>query len=150
MPAAAQTPAEALHHEAARLGTILFTVSVLDPAAGVSRRAYTSHPVEYPAQGTKPMEHDAWFAHCIAGRRTFVANTPEGFRAHFFDHALIESMGLGSAVNLPLAAAPDAPVTATVNLLAGPGHFTPPKLAAYHALVEAHRAALLASLPRLV
>jgi hypothetical protein len=138
--------AASLHQEAARLGTILFTVSVLDPAAGLSRRAYTSHPVEYPLQGTKPMERDAWFALCVEGRTTFVANTPEGFRAHFFDHALIESMGLGSAVNIPLAAGPDAPVTATVNLLAGPGHFTPERLAAYHALVEAHRGTLLAEL----
>jgi hypothetical protein len=143
---AAPSAAVRLHQEAARLGTILFTVSVLDPEAGLSRRAYTSHPVEYPLQGTKPMERDAWFQHCVEGRNTFVANTPEGFRAHFFDHALIESMGLGSAVNIPLAAGPDAPVTATVNLLAGPGHFTPEKLAAYHALVEAHRAALLACL----
>lgn len=135
-----------LHAACAGLGTILFTVSVLDPAAGLSRRAYTSHPADYPLQGTKPMARDAWFLSCIEARETFVANTPEGFRAHFFDHALIESLGLGSAVNIPLAAGPDVPVTATVNLLAEAGHFTPQKLAAYQVLVAAHRPAVLAAL----
>ncbi|WP_225026394.1 GAF domain-containing protein [Xinfangfangia pollutisoli] len=135
-----------LHAACAAEGTILFTLSILDPAAGVSRRAYTSHPVEYPVQGTKPMERDAWFIDCVEGRNTFVANTPEGFRDHFFDHALIESMGLGSAVNIPLAASAQAPVTATVNLLAGPGHFSAEKLARYAALTEAHRPAILAAL----
>lgn len=139
-------PLADLHHACADLGTVLFTVSTLDPAAGLSRRAYTSHPQEYPVQGTKPMERDAWFLSCVEGRQTFVANTPEAFRDHFFDHALIESMGLGSAVNIPLAAEPDQPVTATVNLLAEPGHFTPARLAAYHALAEAHRPAVLAAL----
>jgi hypothetical protein len=134
-----------LHHACAALGTRLFTLSILDPAAGLSRRAYTSHPVEYPVQGTKPMERDAWHAHCVEGRQTFVANTPEEFRDHFFDHALIESLGLGSAANIPLADG-DGPVVATVNLLAGAGHFTPDRLAAYHALVERHRAALLSAL----
>lgn len=135
----------ALHAAAAALGTRLFTVSTLDPAAGLSRRAYTSHPREYPVQGTKPMERDAWFAHCVDGGRTFVANTPAEFRDHFFDHALIESLGLGSAANIPVA--PDGgPVTLTVNLLAEAGHFTAERLAAYQALVARHRAALLAAL----
>ena len=140
---------QALHADCAALGTILFTVTSLDPAAGVSRRAYTSHPVDYPVQGTKPLTHDAWYDHCIAGAQVFVANTPDEFRNHFFDHALITSLGLGSACNLPLAATngPDAGVvTATVNLLAGEGHFTPDRLTAYQALVAQYRPALLVAL----
>lgn len=134
-----------LHRACAALGTRLFTVSVLDRDNALSRRAYTSHPVEYPAQGTKPMQDDAWFDHCIRNARPFVANTPAAFEHHFFDHALITSMGLGAALNLPLENATGT-VVATVNLLAAAGHFTPERVAQYLALVAVQRTALLRDL----
>jgi hypothetical protein len=134
-----------LHHACADLGTILFTVTVLDPAHDLCWRAYTSHPVEYPTQGTKPLTHDAWHDQVITRRETFVANTPAAFEVVFFDHALITSLGLGSAVNIPLADA-SGTVLATVNLLADAGHFTPGKLAAYQTLVADHRQSVLAAI----
>lgn len=134
---------EQLHHDCAALGTILFTITTHDLAAGLFRRAYTSHPVEYPTHGTKPLERDAWYDQCITRAQPFVANTPAEFADLFFDHALIVSLGLGSAVNLPVVAA-DGTVPGTVNLLAGAQHFTPERLAAYAALLDRHRAALLA------
>lgn len=137
------SPIAQLHDDCAALGTRLFTLSILDRAQGLSRRAYTSHPTEYPAQGTKPMLDDAWFDHCIRRAHPFLANTPAEFEQHFFDHALITSMGLGSALNIPL---PDASgtIVATVNLLAEAHHFTPEKLRTYLALTETRREALLA------
>ncbi|WP_241741423.1 GAF domain-containing protein [Paragemmobacter straminiformis] len=135
-------PIARLHQACAALGTRLFTVSILDRAAGLSRRAYTSHPAEYPAQGTKPMLDDAWFDHCIRKARPFLANTPAEFEKHFFDHALITSMGLGSALNIPVADVTGT-ITATVNLLAEAHHFTPEKLQAYLSLVAEARATLL-------
>ena len=134
-----------LHHACACLGTILFTLTVLDPARDLCWRAYTSHPVEYPTQGTKPLTHDAWHTQVIIHRETFVANTPAEFEKVFFDHALITSLGLGSAVNIPVAN-DHGTVLATVNLLAEPQHFTTAKLAAYETLVATHRAALLAEI----
>ncbi len=131
-----------LHHACADLGTILFTITVLDPARDLCWRAYTSHPAEYPAQGTKPLTHDAWHDQVITRRETFVANTPAEFEQVFFDHALITSLGLGSAVNIPVADA-SGTVLATVNLLAETGHFTPAKLAAYETRVAQHHQALL-------
>jgi hypothetical protein len=124
-----------LHRDCAGLGTILFTITELDAKAGVYRRAYTSHPVEYPATGTKPLEKDGFHDLCIARKQPFVANTPEGFAAYFTDHALITAMGLGSAVNFPVWGR-DGVVRLTVNLLAGEGHFTPDRLASYQALVD--------------
>lgn len=132
-----------LHHACAELGTILFTVTVLDPERQLVWRSYTSHPVEYPLQGTKPQTRDEWFIQCIEGKQTFVANTPEDFGKHFFDHALITSMGLGSVINVPLSD-DQGVVRLTVNLLAGAGHFTPGKVATYLALITAARPALLA------
>ena len=134
-----------LHHACTALGTILFTITVLDPARDLCWRAYTSHPIEYPTQGTKPLTHDAWHNQVIIHRETFVANTPAAFETVFFDHALITALGLGSAVNIPIADA-SGTVLATVNLLAEPQHFTETKLAAYQTLVANHHAALLAAI----
>lgn len=134
-----------LHHACAALGTILFTVTVLDPARDLCWRAYTSHPLDYPTQGTKPLTHDAWHDQVILRRETFVANTPAEFEKVFFDHALITSLGLGSAVNIPVADA-GGTVLATVNLLAEAGHFTSQNLIAYQALVADHRLPVLDAL----
>lgn len=135
-------PFAALHAECAALGTVLFTISLVDDAAALTRRAYTSHPAEYPLSGTKPMERDGWYDLCIAARQTFVANTTHDFARYFFDHALITSLGLGSCVNVPVFA-PGGPVLATVNLLAEEGHFTAEKLAAYARIITRHHTALL-------
>lgn len=138
-------PYTRLHAACAAMGTILFTVTQNDFAAMLARRAYTSHPVEYPAHGTKPLTRDAWFDLCITRAQPFVANTPEAFRDHFFDHALITSMGLGSAANLPVVA-PDGSVPGSINLLAEPGHFTPDRLRAYQSAVDREHGALLAAM----
>ncbi len=135
-----------LHAACAALGTRLFTISTLDTAEDVARRAYTSHPVEYPVSGTKPVTRDGWFDHCITGQQTFVANTAPEFAKYFFDHALITSMGLGSCINVPVADAGE--VLGTVNLLAEEHHFTPERLAAYHALIAAQHDALVAEMKK--
>lgn len=129
-----------LHARCAALGTRLFTITALDDAALLHRRLYTSHPVEYPASGTKPLDKDGWYDACVAARQTFVANAPADFTKLFFDHALITSLGLGSCINIPVA--DQGPVLGTVNLLAEAGHFTPARLAGYAALVATARPAL--------
>ena len=138
----AQATYAVLHADCAALGTRLFTVTVMDEAAALTYRAFTSHPVEYPVSGTKPITRDGWYDQCITGRQVFVANTTPEFARYFFDHALISSLGLGSCINVPIFA-PDGPVLGTVNLLAEEHHFTPQKVAAYAALITRDRAALL-------
>jgi GAF domain-containing protein len=140
------TPFADLHARCAALGTRLFTVTGIDDDARLARRVYTSHPVEYPVSGTKPVERDGWHDHTIVGRRTFVANTPPEFAKYFFDHELIVSLGLGSCINVPVH--DGGPVLGTVNLLAEAGHFTPDRLARYEALVAAALPALCVELPK--
>jgi hypothetical protein len=135
-----------LHAACAAHGTRLFTVSTLDNHAMLARRAYTSHPVEYPVSGTKPVVIDGWHEACITARQTFVANTTPEFAKYFFDHALITSLGLGSCINVPVVSGPD--VLGTVNLLAEEHHFTPDRLAAYHALIAACHDAFAAEMAR--
>lgn len=137
---------DTLHQACAALGTRLFTVTVQDLARDVARRAYTSHPVEYPVSGTKPLTRDGWYDHCITGQKTFVANTTPEFAKYFFDHALITSLGLGSCVNIPVV--DSGHVLGTVNLLAEEHHFTPEKLTAYAALVTQHHTALAAEMAK--
>ena len=43
-----------LHARCMALGTRLFTVTVQDPANNLARRAFTSHPVEYPTAAPNP------------------------------------------------------------------------------------------------
>ena len=135
-----------LHSQCAALGTRLFTVSIREIVGGRARRAYSSHPAVYPVSGTKPLIRDGWYTHCITRRQTFVANTAAEFARYFPDHALITSLGLGSCCNLPVISA--GQVRGTVNLLAEDHHFTPAKLAAYHALITAHHTTLLAEMAK--
>ena len=133
-----------LHTACAALGTRLFTITTQDEAAGVTRRAYSSNPVDYPVSGTKPLTRDGWYEFCITGQQVFVANTTPEFAQYFFDHALITSLGLGSCINIPVVAA--GTVLGTVNLLAEEHHFTADRLAAYEALVTENHAALVAQM----
>ena len=133
-----------LHTACAALGTRLFTITTQDEAAGVTRRAYSSNPVDYPVSGTKPLTRDGWYDFCITGQQVFVANTTPEFARYFFDHALITSLGLGSCINIPVVA--EGTVLGTVNLLAEEHHFTPDRLTAYEALVTENHAALVAQM----
>jgi hypothetical protein len=134
-----------LHQACAHLGTRLFTITLLDTAAGLARRAYSSDAVAYPVSGTKPLTRDGWYAACITGRRVFVANTVPEFALYFTDHALITSLGLASCINIPVFEG-SGPVLGTVNLLAEEQHFNPTRLAQYDAVMAAHRAALVVAM----
>ena len=140
------TPAifSSLHHAAdAACGARLFTVTVLDRKAGLARRAYTSHPAEYPTTGTKPMRSDAWSDQVIGRGEAFVANTTPEFAIYFPDHPLINALGCQSALNIPVSR--DGLVVGTVNILDAQGHFTPACVETLTALVADNTAALLAA-----
>ncbi|MEZ5667174.1 MAG: ATP-binding cassette domain-containing protein [Alphaproteobacteria bacterium] len=134
----------AFHRRAdAAVGTRLFTVLTLDRAAGLARRAYTSHPVDYPVSGAKPIQANDWFAQVVDRGETFVANDHAGVAAVFFDHELIRSLGCESAVNLPIA--DGGTVVGTVNILHQAGWFTPERVAALEALMDEMQPALAAA-----
>lgn len=131
-----------LHADCRTLGARLFTVTVHDPAARLYRRAYTSHPAEYPLSGTKPMAEDEWTRRVIGKGQSFVANSPAEFASLYPDHAAIVALDCRSALNIPIKR-PDGTVVATVNILHDEGHFTPDRVAAYEARVAARIPALL-------
>jgi GAF domain-containing protein len=120
-PDAAYAALEQLARET--VGVRLFTVMTLDIEAMLARRAYTSHPAEYPTSGTKPIERNPWFVQVADRREPFVANSLAAIAQVFPDHALIGSLGCGSVINLPVVE--EGRVTGTINLLDVEGRYTP-------------------------
>ena len=113
LAAAFATP-EAITRE--RAGCRLFTAMTSNPAEGHSARVYSSDPVSYPVSGRKPIVPNAWTRRVLDDKQPFVANTIAEIAAVFPDHALIESLGCGSCLNVPVIVA--GQVRGTVNILA--------------------------------
>jgi len=109
------------------IGARLFIVMTVDMAAMLARRAYTSHPVDYPASGTKPIEMNDWFEVVHGRHESFVANRLEEIDRVFPDAALIGSLGCGAVMNLPVILGGE--LAATINMLDATGHFTPDRAA---------------------
>jgi hypothetical protein len=61
-----------------------------------------------------------WGEHVLQGRKSYLGRDKAAIRWAFFDHALIESMGLGATINVPVLY--DGAAIGTINLLA-PEHF---------------------------
>lgn len=122
------------------VGLRLFTVMTLDMEAMLARRAYTSHPAEYPTSGTKPIERNAWFVQVADRQEPFVANRLTDIAQVFPDHALIGSLGCGAVINLPVVE--DGAVVATVNILNAEGSYPPAAVDAAVALAGPARAAV--------
>lgn len=124
--AEAKTPEAAfaaLHAFTARLVPArLFTVSLIDVAAAVSRRAYTSDPVAYPVSGTKPIVDDGWYEMVHAKRQIYVQNDLANDLEHFTDFELINSLGCQAAMNMPVVLAGE--VVGSVNILDARGSYT--------------------------
>ncbi len=128
-----------------RVGGLLFTVTVLDRKAGLAQRVYTSHPETYPVSGTKPMSQGAWSDMVIDRGETFVANTVAEFAIYFPDHAVIESLGCKSALNVPII---DRQVIGTVNVLDREHYFSHDVVTGCQSVIAAHHDELVAALHR--
>lgn len=124
-------------------GVRLFTITVVDREAGLARRAYSSHPVDYPVTGTKPIGDDGWSRQVLGQGQSFVANTTPDFAIYFGDHALINALGCQSAMNIPVQR--EGVVAGTVNLLDVEGHFTPERAAELERIVAEATPRLLAA-----
>ncbi len=96
------------------VGHALFTLLYVDGQEVA--RIYSNRPTEYPVSGRKTMGPTPWGKHVLDGRQPYLGKDKAGIRWAFFDHELIESMGLGSVINIP--AIYDDKVVGTINLLA--------------------------------
>ena len=86
--------------------------------------AYTgqrSNPQAYPLDGCKRMGPTPWGDLVLERRQCYLARDAEGIRWAFPDHALIASLGLESAINVPVVAL--GQVLGTINLLDAAGRY---------------------------
>ena len=111
---------------AAVAGFKLFTVMTVDLVHEEARRAYSSHPVDYPVSGTKPIHYDSWFEIVHKQHKPFVANTIADIAKVFPDHEKIWSLGCGSVVNLPVII--DGQLAATINMLHEEHYYNPARV----------------------
>ena len=108
------------------VGFKLFTVMTVDMDQQVVRRAYSSHPADYPVSGTKPIQYDSWFEIVYKQHKPFVANTIADIARVFPDHEKIWSLGCGSVVNLPVII--KGQLTATINMLHEEHYYNPARV----------------------
>lgn len=107
------------------VGHGLFTLLYVDGMEVA--RCYSNRPAEYPVSGRKPMGTTPWGAHVLQGKKSWLGRDKAAVRWAFFDHALIESMGFGSAINVPVLY--DGTVLGTINLCAPEHHYREEHLA---------------------
>lgn len=78
-------------------------------------RVYSNIPDVYPVFGRKPMGVTPWGDLVMRRRQPFLGRDREAIKWAFFDHELIASLGLGSAINIPVVY--DGEAIGTINLL---------------------------------
>jgi GAF domain-containing protein len=84
------------------VGHRLLTLLVVVDGGAEVERIYSSNPNAYPLTGRKPMGPTPWGEHIIKGRQPWHGRTMADIRWAFPDHLLIESLGCGSCINIPV------------------------------------------------
>ncbi|GAB3567016.1 hypothetical protein GCM10027445_14770 [Amycolatopsis endophytica] len=85
------------------IGVRLFTVLAWIPERRAMRRVYSSHPEQYPVGGEKTVEIAAgWLEQCIGKQQPYLGADRAGVREVFADADLIDSLGCGAVINVPV------------------------------------------------
>ncbi len=103
-------------------GAKLFTLLVLTQDGQAVQRVYSSNEQAYPLAGQKRMGPTPWGDLVLTRRQTFLGRNAEDIRWAFPDHELIASLGLASAINIPIVAM--GRVLGTLNALDVAGHYS--------------------------
>jgi transcriptional regulator with GAF, ATPase, and Fis domain len=117
-------------------GVVLFTALRWLQADSVLRRVFTSHPEEYPLGAEKSVEISAgWLETVIAKQQPFLAPDLESLAEVFTDVALIQSLGCGAVINIPVVSG--GAVVGVLALLDAEGKYTDRSLSTASAVVSA-------------
>ncbi|MGJ8530293.1 hypothetical protein [Maritalea sp.] len=127
--------------DAAKLnpGFKLLTIMELDFDAGLARRSFSSNQTVYPSGGKmpgeyKPMIQNQWYQDVVVDQRPYLANRTSEMGDQFPDLSVIESLGCGSIVNVPVVK--DGKTVSVINILHEEGYFTPKRYEAACALAQ--------------
>ena len=106
------------------LGHRLFTLMVIDPAAGEAARVHSSRPDAYPVAGRKPLGDLTEWGEVVIGRgEPFVGYDAAVIARVFPDHETIAALGCASVLNVPVRSG--GVVLGTMNLLHEAHHYRP-------------------------
>jgi len=97
------------------IGYRLLTIMRYHDDTAESERVYSSNPGAYPVGGRKVLPATRWAERVLQQRQPFLARNADDIREIFPDHRLIASLGLQSAMNLPVVRG--GAVLGTLNLL---------------------------------
>lgn len=115
------------------VGFRLFTLMSLDLEAGEGRRIHSNMPDDYPVTGRKPVPAGTWAETVVQNRRIFFANSIAAIARVFPDHELIESLGCGAVINIPVVAAGE--LLGCINCLDSAGSYGPARISAARGLM---------------
>ena len=105
-------------------GVILFTALQWIPQRSGLKRLFTSHPAEYPVGGEKTVEiSPGWLGTVIEEKKPFLAPDLAALREVFSDSGLIQQLGCGAVINVPVLD-PDYNVVGVLALLDAEGKYT--------------------------
>jgi hypothetical protein len=85
---------------AERVGYKLLTLLCVDGLT--MTRVYSTLPDAYPVSARKPMGPTAWGERVLQNKEPFLGTNMDAISWAFFDHELIASLGLGSAITVPV------------------------------------------------
>ncbi|SEQ02373.1 GAF domain-containing protein [Arthrobacter sp. OV608] len=117
-------------------GVILFTVLQWIPERSSLRRLFTSHPTEYPVGGEKTVEiSPGWLGTVIEDKKPFLAPDLASLREVFADSELIQRLGCGAVINVPVLDG-GSNVVGVLALLDAEGSYTQQSVEAAVAVVN--------------
>ncbi|OLL31720.1 histidine kinase [Burkholderia sp. SRS-W-2-2016] len=99
---------------ASTIGLSLITIMCYDAQRQEVERVYSNMPDVYPLGGRKKKQGTAWAKQILQDLKPFRATTSQGIREAFDDHAVMNDLGLGSILNIPIAY--DGVCIGTMNL----------------------------------
>ena len=103
------------------IGHRLFTIMQFNPGTMEVRRCYSSDGKHYPTGGRKGKKDTQWGRHVLEHGRHFIGHDAADIRANFADYEMIESLGLGSVLNMPIRNL--GQTIGTMNLLHKAGYY---------------------------
>ncbi|AEQ53639.1 GAF domain-containing protein [Pelagibacterium halotolerans] len=109
------------------VGHKLFTLLLVLPGGKEVQRFWSTNETAYPLSGRKPMGDTPWGDLVIKRHQPFLGRDMDAIRWAFFDHELIASLGLGSAINVPIISAKT--LLGTIAILDAEHHYDEEKLA---------------------
>ena len=105
-------------------GVTLFTTTIIADGGTSMARIYTTHPDVFPIGGRKTLkgDHDPeWLDQVFIGQQPFLGTDKKTLQAFFFDSAIIESLGCGAIVNVPVVS--NGATIGSMNFLAPEGSY---------------------------